>query len=267
MNRLVLLGIATLAGLMACTQKEAGKVDNVATVNGKPISRNTFNRYVLGVLDKPAADLPAEQRAELLDNLIRAEVVAADAEKAGLQNRDETRAVMELSRLTVLQRAASEVYLKDRKPTDTELRAEYDVQIAAMPRTQYRARHILVNTKEFAESVIRQLERGAAFDKLAAKESIDTGSKEKGGDLDWATPDRMVAPFAEALKSLKKGEYTHVPVQTQFGWHVIRLEDTRESAPPPFESVKDRLIQIVETRKFSAHTDELLAKAKVVKTL
>lgn len=261
------------ACLMAvgCTPKPAtapaAKVDNVAVVDGNPISRNTYNFYVKGVSGKPAEDLTPAQRAELLDNLIRGEVIAAAAEKNGIAANDETRAVMELSRLTVLQQAASQSYLKDRKASPEELQAEYDLQVANMAKTQYRASHILVPSQEAAQRIIDRLGKGASFAQLAKSESTDAGSKAKGGDLDWFSPEGMTPPFANAVKTLKKGEYTRTPVQTQFGYHVILLTDTREAAPPPFESVKDRLVQIVEAKKFKAYTDNLVSQAKIEKSL
>ncbi len=256
--------------LAACGQKIAGtggSADNVAVVDGKPISRNTYEHYVQGVASRPASELTPEQRAELLDNLIRGELIASEAEKSGLAAKDDTRAVLDLSRLTVLQQASSQEYLKDRKATEAELKAEYDTQVALMARTEFRARHILVNTEEFARSLISQLERGADFAQLARKESLDTGSRDSGGELDWFAPDRMVPPFSEAVAKLDKGQFTKDPVQTSFGWHVIKLEDRRDAAPPPFESVKERLVQIVEAKKFRAHTDELMAAAKIERTL
>jgi peptidyl-prolyl cis-trans isomerase C len=268
----VFCAIAVAALATACTQKPGTptaqpKTDNVAVVDGKAISRNTFNHYVKGVAGKPAEDLTAEQRAELLENLIRGEVIAAAAEKSGIAVQDDTRAVMELSRLTVLQQAASQSYLKDRKASDEEVKAEYDLQVTNMPKTQYRASHILVPTEEAAKQVIAQVERGASFSQVARQVSTDAGSKERGGDLDWFTPESMTPAFADAVKKLQKGDITKVPVQTQFGWHVIRLADTRETAPPPFESVKDRLVQIVEAKKFKAYTDTLIAKTKITKSL
>jgi peptidyl-prolyl cis-trans isomerase C len=268
-----LVGLMLTLLLSACSQSPApaattpGKADNVAVIDGKPLSRNTYNHYVQGVAGKPAADLTAEQRAELLDNLIRGVLVANDAEKTGITNSEETRAVMELSRLTVLQQASSQSYLKDRKASDEEQRAEYDLQVANMPKTQYRASHILVATEDAAKQIITQLGRGANFAQLAKQQSTDSGSRERGGDLDWFAPESMTPPFAVALAQMKKGETTAKPVQTQFGWHVIRLVDTREAAPPPFEQVKDRVTQIVEAKKFKAYTDTLLSKAKVTKSL
>ena len=125
--------------------------------------------------------------------------------------------------------------------------------------------HILVKTKEEADKIIADLKKGAKFEKLAAAQSLD-GSKTNGGDLGWFSPANMVKPFADAVAGLKKGETTSAPVQSEFGWHVIRLDDTRETAPPSFDAVKDRLGQIVEAKKFKAYGDDLLKTAKVEKT-
>lgn len=272
MNRLpAILALSGLAALgAACSQQNPGtaatKEDVVATVDGQAISRNTFNQYAKGVAGKPAEDLTEEQRAELLDNLIRGQVVAAEAERSGIAGRDETRAVLELQRLNILQQASAQEYLKDRKPSDEELRAEYDLQVAQMDKLQYRLAHIIVPTEEAARQLITQLQGGANFATLARQHSTDTASRERGGDLDWAAPANMTAAFAQVVTQLKKGEVAPEPVKSEFGWHVLRVTDTRETAPPPFESVKDRLVQLVEAKKFKAYTDGLLAKAKVTKS-
>ncbi|HEV7631363.1 MAG TPA: peptidylprolyl isomerase [Steroidobacteraceae bacterium] len=272
MKYLSTLPMALLILLAACAKpgdtpdKAAADSDNVAVVNGSAISRNTFDYYVQGVSGKPATDATAEEKAQLLDNLVRGELIAADAEKTGVAKQPETRAILELSRLNVLQQAASQSYLKERKATDEELRAEYAAQVAALSKVEYHARHILVATEQFAQKMVEQLGKGAKFEDLAKKESMDP-SKTNGGDLGWFTPDRMVKPFAEAVVGLKKGEYTQRPVQTQYGWHVIRLDDTRELAPPEFDGVKERLVQIVEAKKFKAYTDELAKTAKIEKKL
>lgn len=268
MHRLLAtMALAMLAA--ACSQKPAAtntaKVDAVATVDGKTISRDTYNQFVKGVAGKPAEDLTAEQRQQLLDNLVRAEVVAADAERTGIAAKDEIRFALEMARLQILQRASSQQYLKDRAPSDEELRAEYDLRVASLPKLRYRASHILVPTEDAAKQIIAQLQKGASFEQLAKAQSTDTQSKEHGGDLNWFTPDTMTPPFAEAVQKMKKGETTAAPVKTQFGWHVIRLTDTAENPPPPFESVKDRLVQMVEEKKFNAYVDTLMAKSKVTK--
>jgi peptidyl-prolyl cis-trans isomerase C len=236
----------------------------VATVNGTPISNQYFEFYVKTITGKTPADLQPEQREQALDNLVRAYVIADQARKDGVDKEPNTAALLELSRLNVLQQAASERYLKDKQPTEQELRAEYETQVAALPQQEYHARHILVATEQFAQKLVKEIERGANFAEVARRESMDT-SKENGGDLGWFTPDRMVKPFADAVVALKPGEFTRTPVQTQFGWHVIKLEETRDVAPPPFDQVRQRLEQLVQAKKFKAYTDELMKTAKIEK--
>jgi peptidyl-prolyl cis-trans isomerase C len=240
----------------------------VATVNGTPISREMYDYYVKSTTNKASSELTAEQRTQLLDNLIRGELVAQQAAKDGVDKATETASQLDLARIQILEQADVEHYLKDKKPTDAETKAEYDAQVAAMPKTQYHARHILVAATDEAKAkgIIEQLKKGAKFEDLAKKDSIDS-SKDQGGDLGWFSPSNMVKPFADAVVALKKGEYTQVPVQSQFGWHVIRLDDTRETPVPPFDQVKDRVVQIVEQKKFKSYTDDLLKSAMVEKNL
>src|SRR4029453_1048207 len=127
-------------------------------------------------------------------------------------------------------------------------------------------RHILVATSGFADKLVKELEKGTKFEDVAKRDSMDS-SKDSGGDLGWFTPDRMVKPFADAVMALKPGEYTHTPVQTQFGWHIIKLEETRDLQPPPFDNVKQRLEQVVQTKKFKEYVDGLMKTAKVEKKL
>lgn len=268
--------LASLAALAACqqagkeTEKAADKPDPsaeaVATVDGVSLSRNTFDSFTKAATGgKTTADLSPEQRQEVLDSLVRMQLVAAQAQKDGLDKDKEIAAALELSRLDLLQRAMQQKYLKDKLPTDQEMRAEYETQLAQMPRTEYRARHILVQTEEFANRLMERLKKGEKFEQVA-KESLDS-SKERGGDLGWFSPATMVKPFADAVMGLKKGETTPRPVQTQYGWHIIRLEDTRDVQPPPFDSVKNQLGQVVLAKKFKAYSDELLKTAKVEKKL
>ncbi len=236
----------------------------VATVDGQPITKSFFEYYLRAVSGKEPGELSAEQREQALDNLIRAKVTAAKAEADGIARAQDTAALIELQRINTLQNAASEKYLSDKKPTDQELRSEYETQVAALPRLEYHARHILVATEDFAKKLVTQLEKGARFEDLAKRESMD-GSKDQGGDLQWFTPDRMVKPFADAVVALKPGEYSHTPVQTQFGWHIIKLEETRDLQAPAFDQVKQRLEQMVQAKKFKAYQDELMKTAKVEK--
>jgi peptidyl-prolyl cis-trans isomerase C len=238
----------------------------VATVDGAPISKDMFEFYAKATTNKATADLTPEQRTQLLDNLVRGEVVASQAVKDGVDKSNQTSAQLALARLQILEQADIENYLKDKKPTDADLKVEYDAQVAAMPKTEYHARHILVKDEDTAQKIIDQLKKGAKFEDLASKESLDS-SKTQGGDLGWFSPSNMVKPFADAVVALKKGETTQKPVQSQFGWHVIKLEDTRDTPVPPFDQVKNQVENIVQQKKFKAYTDELLKTAKVEKNL
>ena len=267
----VLVIAAALGALAACQNNGAttggATADNspaLATVNGTAITKNFFDFYIKAISGKTAEALTADQRSNALDNLIRAQIVAQQASKDGVDKNQDTEELLQLTRLNVLQQTMEERYLKDKKPTEQELRAEYETQVANLPKLEYHARHILVATEPFAQKVVEKLEKGGKFDEIAKQESMDS-SKDNGGDLGWFTPDRMVKPFAEAVTSLKPGEYTHKPVQTQYGWHVIQLVDTRDLAPPPFDQVKQRLEQVVQAKKFKTYTDGLMKDAKVDK--
>ncbi len=268
-----LMGVALLVG---CARKEVAapaapvpQTDVVATVNGKAITRPTFDYYVRTATNgKGLADVTDEQRQQLLDALVRSAVVAEQAEKDGLQKESGTAAALDLARFDILQQSAAQKYLRDKQPTDEELRKEYDAQLAGMQRGEYRAHHIQVATEDFARTLIRQLQRGGRFEDIAKKESMDAGTKEKGGDLgDWVRAGSVDPAFADALKGLKKGEITQSPVQTQFGWHIIRLDDVREQPAPAFDATREQLAQIVMRKKFLDYTNGLLKGAKVEKKL
>jgi peptidyl-prolyl cis-trans isomerase C len=268
--RIVFLALA-LAALAACQPRSAPTATDttppVATVDGAPISRGFYDFYIRGITGgKSPAEINAQQRAAALDNLIRARLVAEEADKEGLDKSGDTQYLLQLARLNVLQQAVEEHYLKDRKPTEQELRAEYETTLASMPKTEYHARHILVATEPFAQKIIDRLDKGEKFDALAKEDSMDS-AKNNGGDLGWFTTNRMVPEFAGAVVALKPGEYTHKPVQTQYGWHVIQLLETREVTPPPYDQVRQRLEQVVQAKKFRLYTDELLHNAKIEKYL
>jgi len=256
--------------LAACTpHQSATDTDSkpVATVNGKPVSRDLFNFLAKNMANKAPTDMTEEQRNQLLDNLIRAEVVAQQAEKDGLDKKGDTKETLAVQRLQLLQDAAANEYLKDRTPTDAELKAEYDAYVASQPKTEYKARHILVKSEDEAKAIIEKLnKKSAKFEDLAKAESID-GSKTSGGELGWFKTTSMVKPFGDAVLALKKGEITQTPVKTDFGYHVIQLEDVRDTTPAPFDSIKDRLAQSVRAKKFKDYQDELMKNAKIEKSL
>jgi peptidyl-prolyl cis-trans isomerase C len=256
------------AATPASTEKPAAAAPApVATVNGTVISRAEYDIYLKSLLQgRPSADLTAEQRGQVLDQMISMNLLAAQATKDGLDKDPDVAARLNVLRTRVLADAASENFLKGKEPTEAELRAEYDSAVAAMDKTEYHARHILVASKEKAEQLIKKIKGGAKFEDVAKAESTD-GSKTNGGDLGWFTLTRMAKPFGDAVKGLKKGEMTSEPVQTQFGWHVIKLEDTREVAPPPFEQVKQQVTNGAMQKKLQAHVDSLKQNAKIEKSL
>jgi len=239
----------------------------VAVVNGTTISRAEFDIYVKGLLQGKQQELTPEQKNQVLDELISMQLLSAQAEKEALDKDPDTAAQLEILRIRVLADAASQKYLKGQDPTDAQLHAEYDTAIASMDKTEYHARHILVANKDQADQIIKKLKGGAKFEDLAKAQSLDTGSKANGGDLGWFTTSHMVKPFADAVKGLKKGEITPQPVQTQYGWHVIQLEDTREAAPPPFDQVKAQLVNAVIRKKLQAYVEDLKKNAKIEKKL
>ena len=221
----------------ACTpaDKAAATVDpgakTIVIVNGKKITASMLDTFVKAAAGRPASELDPESRKEAIDAMIDMQVLAAEGQKQGLDKKGEAAASIALARINVLQRAVADAYLKDKSPTDQELRAEYDALVAKMPRSEYSVRHILLQNETFANEILARLKAGERFETLA-RQSLDPSSKD-GGDLGWSPANRYVAPFAEALLKLKKGETTAAPVRSQFGWHIIRLDDVRDTTPPP----------------------------------
>jgi peptidyl-prolyl cis-trans isomerase C len=269
--RSTILLTAFLGLFAACTRPaddSAAKAATpaVATVNGKAISTEFFDQFLAVATGAPADKATPEQKSQLLDQLLNMSVAAQAAEKDGLATDETVKTKLELVRLQLLAEAASEKFMKAHPSTEAEIKAEYDTQVAGMPK-EYHARHVLLETKEAAESVIRELQAGGDFAKIAAKESKDTGSAAKGGDLDWFRLEDMVKPFSDAVLALQKGQTTQEPVKSDFGWHVIRLEDVRSMPVPPYDEVKDRVDQIVQRKKLQAHIEELRKSANVQKNL
>lgn len=262
---------ALLVAVAACGFKLGGASNNVltsspvATVNGTPIGQAFYNFYIKGLTNgRSPADLTPQQRSQALDNLIRAELMAQQAVKEGLDKNPDTASLLELSRMNVLQQALTEKDIP--RPTEEELHAEYETAMNNFPKLEYHAKHILVATQEFAQKIIERLGKGENFDDIAREESMDA-NKNNGGDLGWFTVNQMDPAFGEAVASLKPGTYTHTPVHTQYGWHVIELIETRDTTPPPFDRARPRLEQIILSRKLKAYTDDLMRKAQIVKTL
>ena len=239
----------------------------VAIVNGTSISRSEYDVYVKSLLQgKQQTELTPEQKGQVLDELVTMQLVSTQGLKEGVDKDPDIAARLNILRMRVLADAESQKFLKGKEPTDAELHAEYDSAIASMDKTEYHARHILVDSKEKADALIKKIKSGAKFEDVAKAESSDN-SKTSGGDLGWFTLARMVKPFGDAVKGLKKGEMTQEPVQTQFGWHIIKLEDTREVAPPPFDQVKSQVSNGVVQKKLQAYVEELKKDAKIDKKM
>lgn len=263
------LSIACAAVLAACSQTtEPPQEENylgtssVGSIDGVAIPESLFRRLGLNMLQKPAEEMTEDERAAVLDQLVAIELAAADGERRQLDHERTVAAELELRRLQYLASAAVERYIEDNPPSEAELRDLYEERTANLSGTEYKARHILVETEEEAINVIEQLDAGGDFAALA--EEFSTGpTGPNGGDLGWFAPDRMVAPFSNAVQALEVGGYTAEPVQTQFGWHVILLEDTRAQQPPGIESMRVELTTLVQRQKIEAYLESLRESAEI----
>lgn len=235
----------------------------VATVNGKPVPESLFRLYSLSGLQRNADDLTEDERELILGDLVRLQLLADAAEQRGLANERTIAAELELQRLQFMARSMAVRYLEDNPATETELRAAYDANLDSFRATQYRARHILLEDEANAAEVIAELSQGADFAELARDRSTGPTGPE-GGDLGWFSADSMVEPFADAVSGMAVGTYSTVPVQTQFGWHVISLEETRDQQPPGLDAVRNDIRALVDRQKLESYVNGLQAGAEVV---
>lgn len=233
----------------------------VATVNGQAIPQSVYDAFVSEQKAQGAPDSPELQGA-VKEELIRREILAQEAKKKGLDKKGTVPGQIELAKQAVLIRAFLSDYVQAHPISEAQLKAEYDLIKSNLGSTEYKARHVLVEKEEDAKAIIAKLDKGEKFSELA-KQSKDPGSRDKGGDLGWSSPNAYVKPFGEALGKLKKGEYTKVPVQSDFGYHVIQLDDSRPMTPPPYEQVKAQLQQRASQQQVENLVKELRAKAKV----
>jgi peptidyl-prolyl cis-trans isomerase C len=231
-------------------------------VNGTSIPAYRIEAAVKSRVGQGQQDTP-ELRNAIRDALINQEVVAQEAVKRGLEKQPQVAARIELDRQMTLVNAYFEDYLRKNPITDDMLKKEYDRLKPQLPAKEFRVRHILVQKEDDAKNLIAQIKKGASFEKLAAEHSTDPGSKARGGDLDWGPAERYVKPFAETIVKLKKGQLTDVPVHTDFGYHVIRLEDERATKVPSFEEAKGQIQQLVQNQMVQKAIAELRSKAKI----
>ncbi len=234
---------------------------NIAIVNGKAVPKSRLD-LLIQQAEKGGQKVPAEMMGRARDEVVMREIFAQEAEKRGLQGSADYQAKLSLARQSILINELLDDFRKKNPVADADAKAEYDKFKAQSIGTEYKAKHILVEKEDEAKALLAQLKGGAKFDELAKKHSKDPGSGANGGDLDWAKPDAYVPEFGKAMAELKKGEMTEAPVKTQFGFHIIRLEDSREAAFPAFDDVKGQIKQRLEQGKVQEFQESLRKAAK-----
>ena len=252
---------AMAVALAVCVIPLAASAQNIAIVNGKPVPKARVES-LLQQASRAGQPVGPELEARAREEVVMREIFAQEAERQGVAKSPNYKAQIELARQTILIRELFEAQRAKSPVTDAEVRGEYDKFKAQSTGTEYRARHILVEKEDEAKALIAQIKGGANFEELAKKNSKDPGSGENGGDLDFASPGSYVPEFSQAMVKLKKGEMTEVPVKSQFGFHIIKLEDSREAKFPPLEEVRGQIEQRLTQTKMTAFRDELRAKAK-----
>ena len=257
-NKLLLVAAAT--ALAICAQSALAQ--NIAIVNGKAVPKSRLDTLAQQVT-KSGRPVTPEMQGQLRDEVIAREVFMQEAEKLGLSTSDDYKAQLELARQTILIRSLFAEYQQKNKVTDADLKAEYDKFAKTNGGKEYKARHILLEKEADAKAVIASIKKGGKFEDIAKKQSKDPGSGANGGDLDWANPSSYVAEFTEAMLKLSKGQMTDTPVKTQFGFHIIRVDDIRSAQLPAFEELKPQIAQQLEQQRLAAYQQGLRDKAKV----
>ena len=252
---LAAVAIATTLSLPVMAQ-------NLAVVNGKPVPTSRLNALTqqMEASGRPVDDATRQQ---LKEEVIVREIFAQEARRQGIAASQNYRNQVELATQTILIRELFADYQRKNPVTDAEIKAEYDKFVASNAGKEFRARHILVESEEAAKALIEQIQKGASFEELAKKESKDPGSGANGGDLDWANASSFVPEFSNAMTQLGKGEMTTAPVKSQFGWHIIRVDDVREAELPALEGVKPQIAQKLMQDKMMGFQEQLRSKAKV----
>lgn len=252
---------AVTAGLMWLLLGVQSYGESLATVNGASIESEVLEVYMQNRLEKPVAQVTPDEREALMSELKDIYLLSTQDAAAELEQDPLVAAQLELQKRGVLAQAVATTFFADNAASEDEIRAEYEEQVKLAPPVQYKARHILVDTQGAAIDIIAELDDGADFNELAKEKSTGPSGPE-GGDLGWFAPNQMVKPFSDSVAQLEDGAYTTEPVQTDFGWHVILREDSRETEAPPLESVRDVLTQSVQQKKFQTHMESLRNEAE-----
>ena len=262
LKRIALLtGGMLLAASLHLTAAEADKHESkvVALVNGQPITQEMVDIFASKMKTRSGK---GDVQAQALDELIKITLITQDAEKKGLDKDPSVQRQLDWYRRSVLFNAGLRDYLKKHPITQADIKKRYDEKVEHFDGTEYKARHILVKTEDEAKKLIGELKKGADFAELAKKHSTGPTGK-NGGDLGWFSASQMVEPFADAVRKMKKGEISDKPVKTQFGWHVIKLEDTRKVDPPSLEEMERKIRAELQNERIKAYLDELGKQAKI----
>lgn len=250
-----------IAGALSFVFSMAVNAEPVKTVNGTDIDSAVLDVYIQNRVNKPLEQVTAEEREAMIGELTDIYLLSTQDSAADLEDDPQVAAQIELQKRGVLAQAVASQFFAENEVSEEEVMAEYSAQVKLAPPLQYKARHILVPTQGAAADLINELDGGADFQELA-KEKSTGPSAPSGGDLGWFAPNQMVAEFSDSVAALEDGAYTKEPVQTEFGWHVILREESRESEPPPLDSVRDAITQNVQQKKFQEHLDSLRANAE-----
>ncbi|MBI2749858.1 MAG: peptidylprolyl isomerase [Burkholderiales bacterium] len=259
MKKQILTAVATATLLAGAS---AAWAQNVAIVNGKAIPKARMEALTEQI-KRSGRPVTPEMDGQLKEELIAREIFMQEAQVRGLDASEDFKNQIELARQAILIRELFADFQKKNPISDADLKAEYDRFAAANSGKEFKARHILVEKEDQAKAIIAKIKKGAKFEDIAKKESKDPGSGAKGGDLDWANPGNYVKEFSEALSALAKGKMTETPVKTQFGYHIIRLDDVRDAQLPKFEDVKPQIAQQMQQQKIAKFQEDLRAKAKI----
>ena len=254
--------LSKLALSLVAALSLSAMAQNLAVVNGKPVPSSRVEALKQQV-ERSGRPVTPEILAQIKEELIAREIFMQEARKRGLETSEDYKAQIELARQSLLIRELFASFQKKNPVTEAEIKAEYDKFVAANGGKEYRARHILVDKEDEAKTLIADIKKGAKFEDLAKKASKDPGSGANGGDLDWANAASYVPEFSNAMVKLEKGQMTDTPVKSQFGFHVIRVDDVREAQLPKLEEVKPQITQQLTQAKLAKYQDDLRAKAKV----
>ncbi|MBX9848796.1 MAG: peptidylprolyl isomerase [Rhodocyclaceae bacterium] len=256
-----LIRTSVFAVVTALSMHGAIAQDAPLVVNGKTIPKSRVDTMIAGQMAQGQPDSP-ELRQAVREELARREILVQAAQAKGIDKKADVQTQVEMARQQVVIGAYLQDFVKNNPPSEVQIRQEYEAIKARVGDKEYKARHILVQKEDEAKAIIAKLNKGEKFDDLA-KQSLDPGSKERGGDLGWSTPAAYVKPFADALVALQRGSYSKEPVKSDFGFHVILLEDSRELKLPTFEEAKPQISQRMAQQIVEKHVNDLRAKAKV----